>query len=93
MLDNVETVHHIPDTILLDVNMPVINGFEFMEEYKKFKPQIKSRIKVFMIASSINPVDINKATTNSEIGDYISNPINPIKLQSIFSVQESTDES
>ena len=93
MLDNVETIDNLPDTILLDVNMPVKDGFEFMEEYEKFKPETKSVIKVFMISSSINPADIIRATTNPEICGYISKPINAIKLQRILSYQESTDES
>lgn len=84
MLENMDKVENLPDTILLDVNMPVMDGFEFIEEYEKFEPEIKSNITVFMISSSINPADINRAKSNAEISDYITKPIGSSKLQRIF---------
>jgi len=93
ILENLESVEKLPDTILLDVNMPVMDGFEFMEKFKKLKPEIKNGMKIFMISSSINPTDINKAKTNLEITDYISKPINMVKLQRIFPIKDNTDAS
>lgn len=85
MLDHIETPASLPDIILLDVNMPTMDGFEFMKEYLKFPPEIKKRITIFMISSSINPADIERSRNISEISDYIAKPIGAVKLRNIIS--------
>lgn len=85
MLDYIEKPESLPDIILLDVNMPNMDGFEFMKEYMRFPSEIKNRITVFMISSSINPVDIDRAKNNPEISDYIVKPIGASKLEGIIS--------
>jgi CheY-like chemotaxis protein len=64
--------------------MPIMDGFEFMEEYVKIKPKVGKKITVYMISSSVNPVDLEKAKSISEISDYIIKPIKAEKLASII---------
>ena len=82
MLDNINDQQELPDIIFLDINMPVMDGFQFMEEYIKIKPKVGKKITIYMVSSSVDPVDIEKAKLISDISDYIIKPIkqNQLKL-------------
>ncbi|WBU89341.1 response regulator [Cellulophaga omnivescoria] len=84
MLDNIKNNYELPDVIFLDNNMPIMDGFQFMEEYTKFKPQLDKKITVYMVSSSVDPVDIERANNVSEINGYIIKPIKPGQLKSII---------
>lgn len=51
----------LPDVILLDLNMPVMNGFEFLEVFGKLSEEKRNDAKVVVLTSSYNPVDIERA--------------------------------
>ncbi|MCG2418831.1 response regulator [Aequorivita sp. F47161] len=83
--DNIDSSENLPDVILLDLNMPVMDGFQFMDEYKLIKPKVGKKISVYMVSSSVDPQDVEKAKQISEISDYIIKPIKPKELASILS--------
>ena len=64
-----------PDIILLDLEMPVMDGWEFLEHYMVLKSQLPKECKLYVCSSSVNPVDINRAKTYDCVVDYISKPI------------------
>ncbi len=66
---------HLPDLILLDINMPVLNGWQFMEEFIKLSPRIGKRITVYIVSSSVDQADFNKAKGFDQISDFIVKPI------------------
>ena len=80
MMDNIGKSSILPDIIFLDINMPVMDGFQFIEEYAKLKPRVGKKIIIYMTSSSINTVDIERAKAISEISDYLIKPIEPKKL-------------
>ncbi len=90
MLDNINEQQELPDIIFLDINMPVMDGFQFMEEYIKIKPKVGKKITIYMVSSSVDPVDIEKAKLISDISDYI---IKPIKQDQLKLLLENLDAS
>ena len=77
------TLHNFkPDIILLDINMPVIDGWQFLEELEKLPN--KEQYKIFIMSSSIDKADIEKSKTFSTVVDFISKPINNEKLNKLI---------
>ncbi|MBA4276151.1 response regulator [Flavobacterium sp.] len=73
----------LPDIILLDINMPVMDGWEFMEEIKMIKSKISKKIIIYIVSSSIAIEDKNKSKTFADIIGYIPKPISVDDLLSI----------
>ncbi len=72
----------IPDVILLDLNMPVMDGWEFLDEFIKIPCQKK--ITIFIVTSSIDPQDMERARDYDKINNYLIKPISSEKLQDIL---------
>lgn len=64
----------IPDLILLDLNMPIMDGFSFLEAFKKLDLPGKDRVKIIVVTSSPNQADIDKALKLGA-SQYISKPL------------------
>jgi len=79
----------VPDLILLDLNMPLMDGWEFLDAFARL-PLAKS-VCVFILTSSIRPEDIDKATFYQQVSGYFSKPLdkrNVALMQQLF--QEAT---
>ena len=74
----------LPDIIFLDINMPVMDGFQFMEEFVELLPSLQKSIKVYMVSSSMDPKDIKKAKRFEEISDYLIKPLNSKDIKEII---------
>lgn len=78
--ENKNNVDALPDIILLDLSMPIMNGWQFLEKYNKLNPTIGKKITIYICSSSISPDEITRAKTISEVSDYIIKPITKDKL-------------
>jgi response regulator RpfG family c-di-GMP phosphodiesterase len=87
MIENKELT---PDLILLDINMPLFDGWEFLEEFKKLKHLILKPISIYIVSSSISQADINKAKFHEEVIDFLTKPIESSKIKNICDLHLSS---
>lgn len=72
-----------PDLILLDLNMPVMNGFEFLSEFEKLKSKLNVKVPIVVLTSSSNLRDM-ESVQKFEISGYINKPLTVKKLEGIL---------
>jgi len=78
--ENKDNLAELPEVILLDLSMPIMNGWQFLEEFVMLNPSIGKKITIYVCSSSISPDDVNKAKSISEVTDFIVKPITKEKL-------------
>ena|ERR1035437_4802680 len=73
----------LPEIILLDLNMPFMDGFQFLEEFIKLEPRLERKITIYVVSSSVSPNDMNRIKSISEVTDYIIKPITKVLFEKI----------
>ena len=76
----------LPEIILLDLNMLIMDGFEFLEKYIMLEPKLSKKITIYVVSSSISPTDAERINQISEVSDYIVKPITKEKFEKIVRV-------
>jgi|JI8StandDraft_2_1071088.scaffolds.fasta_scaffold10970_4 CheY-like chemotaxis protein len=75
-----------PEIILLDVMMPVMDGFTFLEEFIHLESSKTSHVKVCMLTSSLDPKDRQQADAYPQVVEFISKPINQEKIKKFMTL-------
>ena len=78
-----------PEIILLDLNMPVMDGWDFLKEFTQIKPSNKLQTTLYIVSSSIDPYEIEKAKAHAMVTDYLIKPINLEDFEAIFQSQSA----
>jgi CheY-like chemotaxis protein len=73
-----------PEIILLDLNMPVMDGWNFLNEFTKIPTHSKIKTTIYIVSSSINPYDVAKAKSYSLVTDYLIKPVRIDQFEALF---------
>lgn len=82
---NSDNLDLLPEIILLDLNMPIMDGWQFLEDYILLKPKIGKKITIYIISSSISPHDIERGKGINAVSDFIIKPVTKEKFIALLS--------
>lgn len=82
--ENTENIELIPGVILLDLNMPVIDGWDFLEAFETLKEKLKSIIKIYIVSSSVDEKDLIRSKQYASVKGFISKPLTPDIIRTII---------
>ncbi len=74
----------LPEYIFLDIKMPLMDGFDFLNLYNQLSDTIKKHCKIYMLSSSLDPTDIAKAKNNNNVIDFIEKPLSEEHIGKLF---------
>jgi two-component system chemotaxis response regulator CheY len=84
--NKIEKGENAPDLILLDINMPILDGWQFLEEFKRIKDKLDKDIIIYIVSSSDDKADKTKAKSfEDEVTNYYLKPMTSEALKAIFS--------
>ena len=75
--ENLADSDFLPDVILLDLNMPVIDGWDFLESFENIRSSLAKEIKIFIVSSSVDEKDISRSQSYASVKGFISKPLSP----------------
>ena len=73
-----------PTVLLLDINMPTWSGWDFLDNFEKLDDKIKKQIKIYILSSSIDANDKQRASENKNVVDYIEKPLSEKRVYAML---------
>jgi CheY-like chemotaxis protein len=78
-----------PDTIFLDIRMPVMDGFDFLNQFLKLSDSTRAKCDVVMLTSSSDPMDITRALQYPVVRKFLSKPLSETLLKDLINLLNS----
>jgi CheY-like chemotaxis protein len=83
---NIDNFDELPDYIFLDINMPVMNGWDFLDVFDRMRIDPFGKIEIYIVSSSVFAEDIDKSRSYPTVKEFISKPLNQEKLKHVFKI-------
>ncbi len=74
----------LPEVLFLDLNMPIMNGWEFLEDFEKIPNPNGKKVIIYIISSSIDPRDLERIRNYKMVNNYILKPLSPQDLENVL---------
>ena len=86
VLDRIESESptECPDIMLLDLDMPVMNGFEFLDTYESKLNRLNPNLKIYIVSTTLSTEEKEKAKSYKSVTDFIGKPIDPDRMEEVF---------
>ncbi|NNV54969.1 response regulator [Limnovirga soli] len=82
-LNSLQLYHEMPELIIVDINMPVMDAWQFIEAYEKEFGNKFPEIKIVILSSSVDPQDPIKARKYKSVIEFLSKPLNPAEIENL----------
>jgi len=84
LTENIEEEDKLPDVIFLDINMPIMNGWKFLDEYARLRSKLKKSIAIYIVTSSSHAYDLERAKHANAVSDYLIKPVKQEVIEEII---------
>ena len=79
-----DPTNQLPDVVFLDLNMPIANGWKFLDEFESVKDKLDKQIAIYIVSSSVDPEDHKKAKKYSYVNGFISKPLTQETIERVI---------
>lgn len=88
-LEHAATPSMLPDLVFLDINMPLMNGWQFLDEFERLHRLLTKDIVIYMVSSSVDDRDLQRSRTYKHVADYIEKPLTAEKISELLHVAKA----
>ncbi|WP_411029099.1 response regulator [Spongiimicrobium sp. 3-5] len=75
---------NLPSVIFLDLNMPIMNGWEFLDDFLQILDNGQDKVTIYIISSSVDPLELDQVKNYSIVRNYILKPLTPQDLKNVL---------